>query len=162
MIAVCNFSGIPEAIVHRCSLRKVLWKISEKEESLWYQCFSVKFTKFFRKAFLQNTSRWWREKWIRSIFWPIFSCIESEYRKIRTRKNPVFGHFSRGVLLNDRMLSFSGMYILKFTQVFTIKHWLSLFTNYSTINEFDIYIINWYKYIWRTSKSLDLMTVRVQ
>ena len=31
---------------------------------------------------------------IRSFFWSVFSCIQSEYRKIRTRKNSVFGHFS--------------------------------------------------------------------
>ena len=45
---------------------------------------------------------------IRSFFWSVFSCIwteiygvnlriQSEYRKIRTRKNSVFGHFSRSV-----------------------------------------------------------------
>ena len=32
---------------------------------------------------------------IRSFVWPIFSCIQSKCRKIRTRKNSVFGHFSR-------------------------------------------------------------------
>ena len=45
---------------------------------------------------------------IRSYFWSVFSCfglnteiyfvdlhIQSEYRKIRTRNNSVFGHFSR-------------------------------------------------------------------
>ena len=41
---------------------------------------------------------------IRSYFWTVFSCtwpeyrntgIQSEYRKIRTRNNSVFGHFSR-------------------------------------------------------------------
>ena len=32
-----------------------------------------------------------------SYFWSVFSCIQSEYRKIRTRKNSVFGHFSRSV-----------------------------------------------------------------
>ena len=31
---------------------------------------------------------------IRKIFWSVFSCIQSKYRKIRTRKNCVFGHFS--------------------------------------------------------------------
>ena len=29
-----------------------------------------------------------------SFFWSVFSSIQSEYRKIRTRRNPVFGHFS--------------------------------------------------------------------
>ena len=31
---------------------------------------------------------------IRSFFWSVFSCIRIEYRKIRTRKYSVFGHFS--------------------------------------------------------------------
>ena len=36
---------------------------------------------------------------IRNFFWSAFSCIrtEYEYRKIRTRKNSVFGNFSRSV-----------------------------------------------------------------
>ena len=34
---------------------------------------------------------------IRSIFWPVFSCI-------RTRKNSVFGHFSRSDLGVNRLL----------------------------------------------------------
>ena len=34
---------------------------------------------------------------IQNFFWSIFSYIQSEYRKIRTRKNSVFGHFSRSV-----------------------------------------------------------------
>ena len=32
---------------------------------------------------------------IRSYFWFVFSCIQFEYRKIRTRNNSVFGHFLR-------------------------------------------------------------------
>ena len=32
-----------------------------------------------------------------SFFWSVFSCIQTEYRKIRTRKNSVFGYFSRSV-----------------------------------------------------------------
>ena len=35
---------------------------------------------------------------IQSFFWFVFSCIRSEYRKIRTRKNSVFGHLSRSDL----------------------------------------------------------------
>ena len=31
---------------------------------------------------------------IRSYFWSLSSCIQSKYRKIRTRNNSVFGHFS--------------------------------------------------------------------
>ena len=31
---------------------------------------------------------------IQSVFWSVFSCIQTGYRKIRTRKNSVFGYFS--------------------------------------------------------------------
>ena len=31
---------------------------------------------------------------IRSFFWSVFSCIRTVYRKMRTRKNSVYGHFS--------------------------------------------------------------------
>ena len=34
---------------------------------------------------------------IRSFFWSVFSWIQSEYSKIRTRKNSVFGLFLRSV-----------------------------------------------------------------
>ena len=34
---------------------------------------------------------------IQSFSWSLFPCIQSKYRKIRTRKNFVFGHFSRSV-----------------------------------------------------------------
>ena len=34
---------------------------------------------------------------IQSYFWSVFSCIQSEYRKIRTRNNSVFGHFSHSI-----------------------------------------------------------------
>ena len=43
---------------------------------------------------------------IRSFFWSAFSCIRTEYensskyRKIRTRKNSVFGYFSRNVVVH--------------------------------------------------------------
>ena len=32
---------------------------------------------------------------IRSYFWSVISCIQYDYRRIRTRNNSVFGHFSR-------------------------------------------------------------------
>ena len=34
---------------------------------------------------------------IRNIVWSVFSRIRTEYRKIRTRKNSVFRHFSRSL-----------------------------------------------------------------
>ena len=36
---------------------------------------------------------------IRSFFWSVFSCIWTEFREVRTRKNSVFGLFSRSVKL---------------------------------------------------------------
>ena len=38
---------------------------------------------------------WVKSLQIQSFFWSVFSCIWTEYRKIRARKNSVFGHFSR-------------------------------------------------------------------
>ena len=35
---------------------------------------------------------------IRSFSLSVFSCIRTEYRKMRTRKNSIFGHFSRKTL----------------------------------------------------------------
>ena len=32
---------------------------------------------------------------IRSYFWSVYSCIRTEYNKIPTRNNSVFGQFSR-------------------------------------------------------------------
>ena len=40
---------------------------------------------------------------IRSFFWSIFSCIQSEYRKIQTRKNSVFWHFSRSAIFARKL-----------------------------------------------------------
>ena len=38
---------------------------------------------------------------IRIYFWSVFSCIRTENRKIQTRNNSVFGHFSRSEIEND-------------------------------------------------------------
>ena len=41
---------------------------------------------------------------IQSFFWSVFSCIWTEYRKIRIRKNSVFGHFSGSARLNNAII----------------------------------------------------------
>ena len=46
------------------------------------------------------------------FFWSVFSCIQSEYRKIQTRKNFVFGYFSRSEA-KGRMLIGSSIYTKK-------------------------------------------------
>ena len=43
-------------------------------------------------------------KTIGSFFWSLFSYIQSKYRKIRTRKNSVFGQFSRSVQVINKKI----------------------------------------------------------
>ena len=38
---------------------------------------------------------------MRSYFWSLFSCIRTEYRKIETKNNSVFGLFSRSEKFSD-------------------------------------------------------------
>ena len=44
-----------------------------------------------------------------SFFWSVFSCIWTEYRKIRTRKNFVFGHFLRSTILTCYVVCLSNL-----------------------------------------------------
>ena len=46
-------------------------------------------------TFISDQSHYVKSVQIRSYFWSVFSCIRTEYKKIRTRNNSVFGHFSR-------------------------------------------------------------------
>ena len=46
---------------------------------------------------------------IRRFFWSVFSCIWTEYRKIRTRKNSVFGHFLRSAILTCYVVCLSNL-----------------------------------------------------
>ena len=41
---------------------------------------------------------------IRIYYWNVFSCIQSEHWKIRTRNNSVFGHFPHSVTVSIRIL----------------------------------------------------------
>ena len=72
-------------------------------------------SKLFRKQFLKYLKTSLREKCPNTeFFWSVFPCIRTKYgdlqskspysvriltRKIRTRKNSVFGHFSRSAIL---------------------------------------------------------------
>ena len=53
-----------------------------------------------------------REKVVQigSFFWSVFSLIQSKYRKMRTRKNSVFGHFSCSDCLKKGKQSFNTQY----------------------------------------------------
>ena len=69
---------------------------------------------------------------IRGYFWSVFSCIHSEYRKIRTRNNPVFGHLSRSAHKNasHRVFFFSYDTLLTFNCTRTVpghSHFLGTF-----------------------------------
>ena len=44
---------------------------------------------------------------MRSFFWSVFSCIRTEYRKIRSRKNSVLGHFHAAVAKHLTMKPFN-------------------------------------------------------
>ena len=52
-----------------------------------------------------SLQHWVKNVQMRGFFWSVFSCIWTEYRKIRTRKNSVFGHFSPGATFVKRNFS---------------------------------------------------------
>ena len=69
----------------------------------FFRCSSVSFDIKLRESTSQkikygNTFHSAKSVQIRSYFWLVFSRIQSEYEKIRTRHYSVFGHFSRSVL----------------------------------------------------------------
>ena len=47
---------------------------------------------------------WVKSVQIQGYLWSVSSCIQSEYRKIRTRYDSVFGHFSRSVIAEVRLI----------------------------------------------------------
>ena len=53
----------------------------------------------------------------RSFYWPLFSCIWTEFRKIRTRKKSAFGHFSRSVP-STKVSSFEVVIIFSVTKFY--------------------------------------------
>ena len=54
-----------------------------------------------RRSFSRNTNCM-KSIQIRSYFWRVFSCIQSEFSKIWTRNNSVLGHFSRSGKLSNQ------------------------------------------------------------
>ena len=89
------FSSVLETLV-------TLWKLSEFEVFLVRHCVKI----------VQ----------IRSYFWFVFSCIWTEYRKIRTRSNSVIGRFSRSWYfpvfgLNTKIYKFTELTIIIRSQI---------------------------------------------
>ena len=87
------------------------------KKRLWHRCFPMIFAKFLRTTFLQNASGRLRLLKLyyftylfplrkkcrkKEFFWSVFSCIQSEYRKMRTTKISVFERFSHSELLLGR------------------------------------------------------------
>ena len=66
-------------------------------EHLWliYYLHSVCICIFFCDYIHFFTDHCVKSVQIRSFFWSVFSSIQSEYRKIRTRNNSIFGHFTQ-------------------------------------------------------------------
>ena len=64
----------------------------------------------FRMGMLSFTNTAWKVSKYGVISGPYFPfvnlCIQSDYRKIRTRSNPVFGHFSRSESLSSFKASY--------------------------------------------------------
>ena len=49
----------------------------------------------YREMFSNYSNLCVKSVQIWSYYWSVFSCMLTEYRKIRTRNNSLFGHFSR-------------------------------------------------------------------
>ena len=75
---------------------------------------------------------------IRSFFWSVVSRIQSEYGKIRTRRNSVFGHFSRSVPIMYKIFKLEGsIYNLRnFQSLYSIRKniFACLFSVHNTIS----------------------------
>ena len=86
-------------------------------------------------SFLTTFLLWQRihTAWIRSFFRSVLSCIRSEYRKIRTRRNSVFEHFSRSDNLSDAHWGKWGNIFMFFTVVYFSTNQLNVLNLNNTI-----------------------------
>ena len=90
--------------------KSVLVKLQTRSFLLWillWLCLQ-ELCEFFKTEITLNNCEWLLHRVksveIRSYFWSVFSCIQSEYRKIRTRNNSVFGQFStRDFMIFDNL-----------------------------------------------------------
>ena len=76
-------------------IQKNMYPMQNYVSSLWETaCSQINFP-FFLMFCLGCCNHCVKSVRIRSYFWSVFSCIQFEYRQIRTRNNSVFGNFSR-------------------------------------------------------------------
>ena len=97
---------------------------------------------------------------IRSYFWSVPSCIQSEYRKILIRNNSVFGRFSRSAMMHHysklQLLLLPYLILHYLILHFLMRHCLIL--NYFKIVLFDIPLfLCWTIYCGTISKLYYLM-----
>ena len=101
-----NFAkGKPKIVFYRCykKVRSKLFQqsISKQDEALQNLiCHLKNFLRYLSHAFPPYHCV--KCVHIRSYFWSLFSCIRTEYRKIRTRNNSLFGHILRSVIRKKR------------------------------------------------------------
>ena len=82
------FKIVTQKIKNVCVKVKLIWNL------LWYYQFHS-FILLGENQSKVKLNHYVTSVQIRSFFWSVFSCIQTEYRKIQTRKNFIFGHFSR-------------------------------------------------------------------
>ena len=74
-------------LLHQIWAKQINWLVS-----IWWQHWLDVGQEYYKHNFFCLKS-----VQMRNFFWSAFPCIQSKYRKIRTRKKYVSGHFSRSV-----------------------------------------------------------------
>ena len=83
-----------------CNAKEIFKHVTEIREKF---AFFIRRCKWNESKFhSQDFHHFVKSVQIRSYFWSVFCCIRTESRKIRTRNNSVFGHFSRSAYLPKR------------------------------------------------------------
>ena len=80
---------------------------------------------------------------IRSFFWSVFSCIQSESSKLQTRKNLVFRHFPR----SDGCLQMCSIFETKHFSFYLLNN-CPEFEKKLKIQHYFFYISNFIKRAW--------------
>ena len=107
----------------------------------YFTYFSTYYLNIVDKIPHVHTSHCVKSVLIRSYFWSVFSCIQSEYRKIRTRNNSIFGHFSRSVFFGGGIFT----WLRDIPKIFTwYLPWCTLFCELHT----KIYKVGFHMFSW--------------
>ena len=85
------------------------------------------------------------------FFWSLFLCIRTKYRKIRTRKNSVFGHFSRSVKTREPRFCRRSAFAWKYYMNYVLLRGFSYTSFTKTLLLFRISLLK--RFIWRFNTS---------